>query len=155
MAVKPIGTDLKAGCTNPGQTYRQPQGGENIQNMKGSHGASTTDPVRLGSPNTRRRAPICTARLLSSTVRPAQATSISASLYPVAPRARAAMRRHGGPTKWARRRGTMCPSPHQGATDRGCTLRPSPDLAPVQKRLRTFSAQFHDFRPVRAQIATA
>jgi hypothetical protein len=30
----------------------------------------------------------------------------------------------------------------------------SPDLAPVQKRLRTFSAQFHDFQPVRAQIAT-
>jgi len=29
------------------------------------------------------------------------------------------------------------------------------DLAPVQKRLRSFSAQFHDFRPVRAQIATA
>jgi len=27
------------------------------------------------------------------------------------------------------------------------------DLAPVQKRLRTFSAQFHDFRSVRAQIA--
>src|SRR5262245_3167073 len=65
------------------------------------------------------------------------------------------MRRHGGPTKWARRRGTMCPSPHQGATDRGYMLLPSPDLAPVQKRLRTFSAQFHDFRPVRAQIATA
>ncbi|MGB8738765.1 MAG: hypothetical protein WCD52_00480 [Xanthobacteraceae bacterium] len=35
------------------------------------------------------------------------------------------------------------------------TLLPSPDLAPVQKRLRTFSSQFHDFRPVRAQIATA
>jgi hypothetical protein len=32
-------------------------------------------------------------------------------------------------------------------------LLPSTDLAPVQKRLRTFSAQFHDFRPVRAQIA--
>src|SRR5215469_16210602 len=31
----------------------------------------------------------------------------------------------------------------------------SPDLAPVQRRLRTFSAQFHDFRPIRAQIATA
>ena len=27
---------------------------------------------------------------------------------------------------------------------------PSPDLVPVQKRLRTFSARFHDFRPVRA-----
>jgi hypothetical protein len=32
-------------------------------------------------------------------------------------------------------------------------LLPSPDLAPVQKRLRSFSAQFYDFRPVRAQIA--
>src|SRR5262249_13785561 len=75
--------------------------------------------------------------------------------YPVAPRAPAAMRRHGGPTKRARRRGTMCPSPHQGGTDRGCTLQPSPDLAPVQKRLRTFSAQFHDLRLVRAQIPAA
>src|SRR5262249_21927805 len=65
------------------------------------------------------------------------------------------MRRHGGPTKRARRRGTMCPSSHQGGTDRGCTLQPSPDLAPVQKRLRTFSAQFHDLRPVRAQIPAA
>src|ERR1700752_1800698 len=36
-----------------------------------------------------------------------------------------------------------------------CTLRISPDPAPVQKRLRTFSAQFYDFRPVRGQIATA
>jgi hypothetical protein len=70
-------------------------------------------------------------------------------------RARAAMRRPGGPAKRARRHGTMCPSPHQGRTDRGCTLLPSPDLVPVQKRLRTFSAQFHDFRPVRAQITTA
>jgi hypothetical protein len=32
---------------------------------------------------------------------------------------------------------------------------PSPDLVPVQKRLRTFSAQFHDFRLVRAQIPAA
>ena len=29
------------------------------------------------------------------------------------------------------------------------------DLEPVQKRLISFSAQFHDFRPVRAQIAAA
>jgi len=65
------------------------------------------------------------------------------------------MRRHGGPAKRARRRGTMCPSPHQGGTDRGRTFRPYPDLAPVQKRLVSFSAQFPDFRPVRAQIATA
>src|SRR5215510_15404040 len=65
------------------------------------------------------------------------------------------MRRHGGPAKRARRRGTMCPSPHQGGTDRGCTLLPSSDLAPVRKRLGSFSAQFHDFPPVRAQIATA
>ena len=36
--------------------------------------------------------------------------------------------------------------------DVGCGHLP---IAPVQKRLRTFSAQFHDFRPVRAQIATA
>src|SRR5215831_5376134 len=63
------------------------------------------------------------------------------------------MRRHGGPAKRARRRGTMCPSPHQGGTDPGCTLRPSADLAPVQKRLRTYLAQFYDFRPIRAQIA--
>jgi hypothetical protein len=75
--------------------------------------------------------------------------------HPVAPRARAAMRRHGGPAKRAGRHGIMCPSPHHGGTDRGCTLLPSADLAPVQKRLRPFSAQFHDFRPVRAQIATA
>src|SRR5215469_3582602 len=75
--------------------------------------------------------------------------------YPVAPRARAAMRRLGGPAKRARRCGTMCPSPHQGGTNRGCTLRPSVDLAPVQKHLRTYSAQFHDFRLVRGQIATA
>ena len=84
-------------------------------------------------------------------------------VYPVAPRARAAMRRHGGPAKRAGRHGMkragrhgiMCPSPHHGGTDRGCTLLPSADLAPVQKRLRPFSAQFHDFRPVRAQIAPA
>src|SRR5215472_10949819 len=63
------------------------------------------------------------------------------------------MRRPGGPAKRARRHGTMCPSPHQGGTDRGCTLLPSPDLVPVQKRLGTFSAQFHDFRPVPAQIS--
>src|SRR6516162_5910893 len=75
--------------------------------------------------------------------------------YPVGPPVRAAMRRHGGPAKRARRRGIMCPSPHQGGTDRGCTLRPSVDLAPVQKRLRTFSAQFYDFRLVRAKIAAA
>src|SRR6516162_10597344 len=73
--------------------------------------------------------------------------------YPVAPPARAAMRRHGGPAKRARRRGTMCPSPHQGETDQGCTFRPFPDLAPVRKCLGTFSAQFYDFRPVQAQIA--
>src|SRR6516164_8067143 len=75
--------------------------------------------------------------------------------YPVAPPARAAMRRHGGPAKRARRRGTMCPSPHQGGTDRGRRLRPSVDLAPFRKRLRTYLAQFYDFRPVQAQIATA
>ena len=34
-------------------------------------------------------------------------------------------------------------------------MRPSVDLAPVRKRLRTFSAQFYDFRLVRAQIAAA
>ena len=44
--------------------------------------------------------------------------------YLVAPPARAAMRRHGGPAKRARRREAMCPSPHQGGTDPGCTLRP-------------------------------
>jgi hypothetical protein len=38
--------------------------------------------------------------------------------------------------------------------DRECTRRPSLDLAPVQKRLRIFSAQFHDFRPIWAQIGT-
>src|SRR6516165_5229882 len=40
----------------------------------------------------------------------------------------------------------MCSSPHQGGTDLGRMLPPSPDLAPIRKRLRTFSAQFHDFR---------
>ena len=75
--------------------------------------------------------------------------------YLVAPRARAAMRRHDGPAKRARCRGTVCPSSHQDETDQGCTLRPSPDLASVQKRLRIFSAQFHDLRPARAHIATA
>jgi hypothetical protein len=53
------------------------------------------------------------------------------------------------------RRGAQRPSPHQGGTDRGYTLRPSVDLAPVQKHLRTFSAQFYDFRLVQAQIAAA
>jgi len=43
-------------------------------------------------------------------------------------------------------------SPHN---QRGCPLLPSPDLTPVRKRLGIFSAQFHDFPPVRAQIATA
>ena len=33
--------------------------------------------------------------------------------------------------------------------------RPEMTPVPVQKRLRTFSAQFHDFRPVRAQIIAA
>src|SRR4029077_6708073 len=65
------------------------------------------------------------------------------------------MRRHDGPAKRARCRRTMCPSPHQDETDRGCTLLPSVDLAPVQKRLRILSAEFHDFRPVRVQIAAA
>src|SRR6516164_10734263 len=63
------------------------------------------------------------------------------------------MQRHGGPAKRGRRRGTMCPSPHRGETDPGCTLPPFPDLAPVRKCLGTFSAQFRDFRPVQAQIA--
>src|SRR6516165_7107689 len=65
------------------------------------------------------------------------------------------MRRHDGPAKRARCRGTMCPSLHQDETDQGCTLRPSPDPTSVQKRLRIFSPQFHDLRPVRAHIATA
>src|SRR5215831_12820401 len=73
--------------------------------------------------------------------------------YPVSLRARAAMRRHDGPAKGARRHGITCPSPHQGGTDRGYKLRPSADLAPVQKRLRTYLARFYDFRPIRAQIA--
>src|SRR5215469_18184041 len=40
---------------------------------------------------------------------------------------------------------------HEDASQ--CKMRPSVDLAPVQKRLRTYSAQFYDFRLVRAQIA--
>jgi len=37
----------------------------------------------------------------------------------------------------------------------GSTLLPSADLVPAQKSLGTLSTQFHAFRPVRAQIATA